>query len=259
MGAFKGLLWKDFKTSIIWFYGWVAIILLIFIIGLMIGNYVKEPAVSQIFLIMIGVFHFAFFPGIVYSMLRLEGKTQLWLHSPHSGFMLIIPKLLIAFVYSCLSLLLVDGLGILTMVMFQGDSLFPYWPFREGILFNLAVTIVGLNLSGWTIFLWTLYHSLSKYPSIKNIRWLFIAGFIIIYQSVVAFITSIDWVKTVFFDTFTVKVSTGFFFSVGAEEVDAGFNPEMIPLPLMPFLFEGMVMIIVLFISCWLLDRKVEV
>ncbi|TMU85654.1 hypothetical protein FGG79_10605 [Bacillus sp. BHET2] len=259
MGAFKGLLWKDFKTSSIWFYGWVAIILLIFIIGLMIGNYAKEPTVSQIFLIMIGVFHFAFLPGIVCSMLRLEGKTQLWLHSPHSGFMLILPKLLIAFLYSCLSLLLVDGLGILTMVMFQGDSLFPYWPIKEGILFNLAVTIVGVYLSGWAIFLWTFYHSLSKYPSIKNIRWLFIAGFIIIYQSVVAFIMSIGWVKTIFFDTFTVKVSTGFFFSVGAHEANAGFNPEMVPLPLMPFIFEGMVMITVLIISCWLLDRKVEV
>lgn len=259
MNAFKGLLWKDFKTSSIWFYGWIAIIFLIFIIGLVIGNFVKEPSVSQIFLIMIGVFHVAFLPCIVCSMLRVEGKTQLWLHSPHSGLMLLLPKLIIAFIYSTLSLLFVDGLGILTMAVFQEDALFTYWPIKEGILFNLGVTIFGLYFSGWTIFLWTFYHSLSKYPSIKNLRWIFIAGFIIVYQSVVAFLMSIDWVERLFFETFTVKVSSGFFFSVGANEANAGFSPQMLPLPVMPFLFEGMIMIIVFIISCWLLDRKVEV
>ncbi|WGG44342.1 hypothetical protein [Rossellomorea sp. DA94] len=259
MHAFKGLLWKDFKTSSIWFYGWIAIVFLIFIIGLVIGNFVKEPGVSQIFLIMIGIFHVAFLPGIVCSMLRLEGKTQLWLHSPYSGLMLLLSKITIAFMYSTLSLLLVDGLGMLTMAMFQEDALFPYWPIKEGILFNLGVTVVGIYFSGWTIFLWTLYHSLSKYPSIKNIRWIFIAGFIIVYQSVVAFLTSIEWVEKFFFETLTVKVSTGFFFSVGANEAKAGFDPEMIPFPVMPFLFEGMIMIIVFLISCRLLDRKVEV
>ncbi|WP_201713595.1 hypothetical protein [Rossellomorea arthrocnemi] len=259
MNAFKGLLWKDFKTSSIWFYGWIAIIFLIFIIGLVIGNYVNEPSVSQIFLIMIGVFHFAFLPGIVCSMLRVEGKTQLWLHSPHSGFKLLLSKIIIAFIYSTLSLLLVDGLGILTMAVFQEDSLFSYWPIKEGFLINLGVTIVGLYFSGWTIFLWTLYHSLSKYPSLKNIRWIFIAGFIIVYQSVVAFLMSIKWMEEFFFKSMTVNVSTGFFFSVGANEANAGFDPEMLPLPLMPFLFEGMIMIIVFIISCRLLDRKVEV
>jgi hypothetical protein len=259
MNAFKGLLWKDFKTSSIWFYGWISIIFLIFIIGVMVGNYVHEPSVSQIFLIMIGVFHFAFLPGIVCSMLRVEGKTHLWLHSPHSGFKLLLPKIIIAFIYSTLSLLIVDVLGILTMVFFQEDSLFSYWPIKEGILFNLGVSIVGLYFSGWTIFLWTLYHSLSKYPSLKNIRWIFIAGFIIVYQSVVGFLMSIKWVEEFFFESMTVNVSTGFFFSVGANETNVGFDPEMLPLPLMPFLFEGMILIIVFIISCRLLDRKVEV
>lgn len=259
MNAFKGLLWKDFKTSSIWFYGWIAIIVLLFIIGLVIGNYVHEPGIIQIFLIMIGVFHFAFLPGMVLSMLRLEGKTQLWLHSPHSGFMLIMPKLIIASLYSTLSLLLVDGLGVLMMFLYPDDSLFSYWPIKEGILFNLGVTIGGLYFSGWGIFLWTLYHSLSKYPSIKHIRWIFIAGFIILYQSLVAFLMSIDWVEKLFFETFTVKVSSGFFFSVNANETNAGFNLDMIPLPVPPFLFEGMIVIIVFIISCRLLDRKVEV
>ncbi|MCA1057933.1 hypothetical protein LCL96_03265 [Rossellomorea aquimaris] len=259
MTAFKGLLWKDFKTSSTWFYGWIAILFLLFIIGVVIGEYVNEPGISQLFLIMIGVFHIAFLPVMVCSMLRLEGKTQLWLHSPHGGYMLLLPKVIIAFLYSTLSLLLVDGLGVLMMLLYPESSLFSYWPVKEGILFNLGVTIVGLYFSGWGIFLWTLYHSLSKYPAIKNMRWIIIAGFIILYQSVVAFLMSIDWVEKIFFETLTLKVSSGFFFSVEANEVNAGFNPETIPLPVLPFLFEGVIMIIVLMISCRLLDRKVEV
>lgn len=259
MNAFKGLLWKDFKTSKVWFYGWIAIIFLIYIIGMVIGNFVNEPIIVQIFIIMIGVFHIAFLPGIVVSMLRLEGKTQLWLHSPYSGFMLLLPKLIIAFIYSTVSLLIVDLLGVITMAVFPEDSIFSYWPIKEGILFNLGVTVVGLYFSGWTIFLWTFYHSLSKYPSIKSIRWIFVAGFIIVYQSVVAFLMSIEWVERFLFDTFTVEVSSGVFFSVGSNEANAGFDPEMILLPLLPLVFEGMVMMIVFIIACWLLDRKVEV
>ncbi|MGM0830516.1 MAG: hypothetical protein ACQEU4_20035 [Bacillota bacterium] len=259
MNAFKGLLWKDFRTSKVWFYGWIGIIFLIYIIGMVIGNLVNEPIIVQIFIIMIGVFHFAFLPGIVLSMLRLEGKTQLWLHSPYSGFSLLLPKLIIAFIYSTVSLLLVDLLGVINLAVFPEDSLFSYWPIKEGILFNLGVTVVGLYFSGWTIFLWTFYHSLSKFPSIKNIRWIFVAGFIIVYQSVVAFLMSIKWVERILFETFTVEVSSGVFFSVGSSEAKAGFEPEMIQLPLLPFVFEGMVMVIVFIISCWLLDRKVEV
>ncbi|BCB04944.1 hypothetical protein [Bacillus sp. KH172YL63] len=259
MSAFTGLLWKDFKTSILWFYSWIVIILLLFLIGVIIGHHSNELRMSQLFLIMIGVLHITCLPGMIGSMLRLEGKTQLWLHSPHNGFMLLLPKLIIAFIYSTLSLLMIDGLGVLMMVLYPADSLFSYWPIKEGILFNLGVTLVGLYFSGWVIFLWTFYHSLSKYPTLKNIRWLFIIGFIIIYQTVVAFFMSIQRVETFFLDTFTVEVSSGIFLSVGAHEADVGLSPVMIPLPVMPFLFEALIMVIILTISCRLLDRRVEV
>ncbi len=259
MTAFKGLLWKDFHTSKIWFIGWIGIIFLIYFIGLIIGNVVNEPSVVLIFLIMLGMFHLVVLPVIVTSMLRLEGKTQLWLHSPHNGFMLIIPKLLISLIYSIVSFLLVDILGMISLKMSPHNSLFEYWPFKEGIFFNLGVTTVSFYFSIWTLFLWALYHALSKFPSIKNIRWLVITGFIIVYQSVVAFFMNLKWVQNVFFESFTVSIPSGFFFTVGQSEASAGLHTEMIPLPVLPFLFEGLVMIIIFIISCWLLDRKVEV
>ncbi|WP_064092465.1 hypothetical protein [Rossellomorea aquimaris] len=259
MNAFKGLLWKDYQTSKIWFVGWLAIIFLIYVIGIVIGNVVNNPSVVIFFLIMIGVFHIAVLPTIVVSMLKLEGNTQLWLHTPQNGFTLIISKIMIAFLYSTLSLFVVDGLGMISLALFPENGLFSYWPFKEGVSFNLVVTTVALYFSVWTIFFWTLYHALNKYPLIKNIRWMVIIGFIIVYQSIISFFMSLKWVQKLFFERFTINVNSGLFFTIGPGEAEFGMNAEIIPMPMLPFIFEGFVMITLFIISCWLLDRKVEV
>ncbi|MEL3973960.1 hypothetical protein AAEO50_16880 [Rossellomorea oryzaecorticis] len=259
MSAFRGLLWKDFKTSKIWFYGWIAIILFIYVLGLILGRVTGEPTVVVVFVIMLGIFHLAAMPVIIFSMLRVEGKTQLWLHSPQSGFKLIAPKLIIAFIYSTLSFLLVDILGVIGLSSLPDDAnFFAYWPIKEGIIFNLGITAAAINFSIWVFFFWTFYHALGKFPAIKNIRWLFILGFIIIYQSITAMMMSFGWVQDLF-DAWTIDVPAGFAFTVGQGNADAGFYSEIIPFPILPFAFEGLVMITLFITSCWLLDRKVEV
>jgi hypothetical protein len=259
MSAFKGLLLKDLKTSKIWFYGWIAIILFIYALGLILGRVTGEPTVVAVFVIMLGIFHLAVMPVIFFSMLRVEGKTQLWLHSPQSGFKLIAPKLIIAFIYSVLSFLLVDILGIISIAgLPEGANFFSYWPVKEGILFNLGISAAAFNFSIWIFFFWTFYHALGKFPAIKNIRWLFILGFIIVYQSITAMFMSFGWVQNLF-ESWTIDVPAGFAFTVDRQNADAGFYSEIIPFPILPFAFEGLVMISLFIISCWLLDRKVEV
>ncbi|MGR3765160.1 hypothetical protein [Rossellomorea sp. NS-SX7] len=259
MNAFKGLLWKDLKTSKIWFYGWIAIILFIYALGLILGRVTGEPTVVVVFVIMLGVFHLAVMPVILFSMLRVEGKTQLWLHSPQSGFKLIAPKLIIAFIYSTLSFLLVDILGVISIAgLPDAENFFSYWPFKEGILFNLGITVAAFDFSIWTFFFWTFYHALGKFPAIKNMRWLFILGFIIVYQSSTAILMSVGWVQNLF-EVWTIDVPAGFAFTAGQGTAEAGFYSEVIPFPILPFAFEGLVMITLFIISCWLLDRKVEV
>jgi hypothetical protein len=259
MSAFKGLLWKDFKTSRIWFYGWIAIILFIYALGLILGRVTGEPTVVVVFVIMLGIFHLAVMPVILFSMLRMEGKTQLWLHSPQSGFKLIVPKLILAFIFSTLSFIVVDILGVLSLAgLPDSANFFSYWPFKEAILFNLGISAAAFNFSIWIFFFWTFYHALGKFPAIKNIRWLFILGFIIIYQSITAMLMSFGWVQKLF-EAWTIDVPAGFAFTVGQKNADAGFYSEIIPFPILPFAFEGLVMISLFIISCWLLDRKVEV
>jgi hypothetical protein len=258
MKAFRGLLWKDFHTSRIWFYGWIAIILFIYALGLILGKVTGEPSVVVVFVIMLGIFHLAVMPVIVFSMLRMEGKTQLWLHSPQSGFKLIVPKLIIAFMYSTISFLLVDILGAVSLAGLPEDAFFSYWPLKEGILFNLGITVAAFNFSIWILFFWTFYHALGKFPVIKNIRWLFIIGFIVIYQGLTAILMSFKWVQRLF-ESWTIKVPAGLAFSAGRGDAEVSFMNEIIPFPVLPFAFEGLVMITLFIISCRLLDRKVEV
>jgi hypothetical protein len=258
MNAFKGLLWKDFHISRIWFYGWIAIILFIYALGLILVRVTGEPTIVIVFIIMLGTFHLAVMPVIVFSMLRMEGKTQLWLHSPQSGFKLIIPKLIIAIIYSTLSFLVVDILGAVSLVSLPEGTLFSYLPVKEGILFNLGITIAAFNFSIWIFFFWTFYHALGKFPAIKNIRWLFIIGFIVVYQSLTAILMSFDWVQRLF-ESWTIEIPAGLAFTAGQGDAAVRFNNDVIPFPVLPFAFEGIVMITLFIISCRLLDRKVEV
>ncbi|MDR4936162.1 hypothetical protein RGU11_07250 [Rossellomorea marisflavi] len=256
MNAFRGLLWKDFHTSKVWFIGWLAIIIVVYSLGLGAGGYFDEEGIPVGFAIMLGVFHFAFLPVIVYSMLRLEGKTQLWLHTPLSGFTLLSSKLLVAIVYLIISLLLVDLLGFISFSRLPEIS---YWPVKEGVYFNIGVLLLGLNMSGWLIFFWTVYHSMGKFPAIKNIRWLILAGLWILYTSVTTFVTSLKPVENFVSNTWVVDLPASFFFTIGSGGEDSGFNIDIIPLPLLPFIWEGVMWLILFIISCRLLDRRIEV
>ncbi|WP_370296186.1 hypothetical protein [Rossellomorea marisflavi] len=256
MKAFRGLLWKDFHTSKVWFIGWLAIILVVYSLGFGAGEYFDEKGIPVGFAIMLGVFHFAFLPVIVYSMLRLEGKTQLWLHTPLSGFTLLSSKLLVALVYLIISLLLVDLLGFISFSRLPDIG---YWPVKEGVYFNIGVLLLGLNMSGWLIFFWTVYHSMGKFPAIKNIRWLILAGLWILYTSVTTFVTSLKPVENFVNNTWVVDLPASFFFTIGSGGEDSGFNIDIIPLPLLPFIWEGVMWLVLFIISCRLLDRRIEV
>ncbi|MCA1056266.1 hypothetical protein LCM10_14795 [Rossellomorea aquimaris] len=258
MNAFKGLLKKDFKTSKVWFFGWIGIILLIYVLALIVAEVTGEGTIPVVFIFMLGACHVAVIPVIVVSMLRLEGKTQLWLHSPQSGMVLLFPKIIVAFLYSTLSFVLVDVLGMISLSRLPQGAFFSYWPVKEGILFNLGITVVALYFTVWTIFLWTFYHALAKFPSIKHIRWLLVAGIIIAYQSMTSLFMSFKWAQDLF-SSFTIDIPAGILFSVGQGSAEFGFQSEMIPFPVLAFILEGLLMAGLFVVSCWLLDRKVEV
>ncbi len=256
MKAFSGLLWKDFNISKVWFFGWITIVFVIYLLAFGLGEYFNEPAVVLPFVVMLGFFHFAFIPVLIYSMLRVEGKTQLWLHSPHSGVKLLLSKMVIAFLYSSVSLLIVDGLGLLSL-SWQKEVL-PYLPWKEGIFFNLGVMSSSIYLGCWLIFYWTFYHFLGKFPQVKNFRWLLLVGIFIGYQFLSALMIKVKWFMDIY-EGWTINVSRGFFLSGDPGNSNFEISSEAINIPIIPFISYFIVMVSVFYLSSWLLDRKVEV
>ncbi|WP_317949337.1 hypothetical protein [Rossellomorea marisflavi] len=256
MNKFKGLIWKDLHTSKVWFIGWIAIIIVMYSIGIAASKYLNEATLPVAFTIMIGVLQFGFLPVIIYSMLRLEGKTQLWLHSPLSGFSLLTSKFLVALIYLLISLVLVNLLGFISIGRLPHIN---YWPIKEGVILNLVVLLVGIYFSGWIIFFWVSYHYMLKFPNIKNVRWLIISLFWILYTSALTFLTNLEVVKKLTDNYLVVNVPASFFFTIGSAGENNGFEIDLIPLPLIPFIWEGSIWILLFIISCRLLDSRIEV
>lgn len=92
MILFIGLLKKDLKISLPFFYKTLVIILVSLIVGSgFSGYYGKMDALTAISIALVIVQMFCL-PAAVFQSLNIEGKTQLWLHNPASSLKLLLSK-----------------------------------------------------------------------------------------------------------------------------------------------------------------------
>jgi hypothetical protein len=254
MKAFKGLLWKDYSISKLWFFGWLALLLFFFVVGVSLSVYFEVPELSIMIVFLEGLAHMIFMPLILLSMLMIEGRTQLWLHTPQSGKKLLLSKLIVAFSYSLLSLLLVDLLGVISLTWQEGNILFLPW--KESIFFNVAVTSSAIYFSCWVFLYWTVYYGLARSPVLKKFRWLFLILMFIVYQVIASLLMTLEWFRD-FTNLLTIKVRGAFFLEMGPDSFEAG--SEFIHLPVIPFLLYSILAVVIFFAASWILERKVEV
>ncbi|MBM7584797.1 hypothetical protein JOC86_001334 [Bacillus pakistanensis] len=256
MKTFKGLLWKDYYISRMWFIGWIGIITFLYAVGVGVGKYFEESGFIFLFVVMLGFMQLAFLPIILIAMLRLEGRTQLWLHTPLNCWKLLLSKFFIAFIYSLVSFLCVDLLGVLSLSL-KWITL-PYIPWKESIWFNLFIISMAVHLGSWILFYWTFYHSLSKYPRLKNVRWVLIVIIYIVYQFGTAILMKYKWVNDIL-NVWTIKIPSGMFFEIGPEGNQFRVNEEYLHFPLLTLIIYIVLTIFLFALSSWLLERKVEV
>ncbi|RIW37649.1 hypothetical protein D3H55_03495 [Bacillus salacetis] len=254
MKAFKGLLWKDYSISKLWFLGWLALLLFFYAVGISLSTYFGFPELSVVVVFMEGMIHIIFMPLILLNMLMIEGKTQLWLHTPQSGRKLLLSKFIVAFSYSLISLLMVDLLGVLSLSWQEGDILFLPW--KESIFFNVAVTSSAVYFSCWVFLYWTIYYGLSKSPVLKKFRWLILFLVFVLYQVAASLFVAMDWFQE-FINLWTIKVRGHFFIEMGPDNFEAG--SKFIHLPLIPFLLYAILAFVIFMTASWILERKVEV
>lgn len=257
MNPFIGLLKKEMLISRFWYITFLVIIFIMMVAGALLVNRTGEPSlVLPMFALFIPLQMF-FIPITVYSLLRKEGRTQLWLYNPQSSVKLLLAKITSAIFFQIIFQFLFFFMGSLLLKLTLNEHLANILPMKTLILLNTAFISIGLYSTMWIIFLWTVYHSLGKYPSWKNFSWLAVVLIVITYNTLEYLLFKIGFIRDRIFQmTKIVDLSIGTTYEHGS-----GWSIvyEPVPVPIIPTIFYAILSLILFLISSKLLDQKVEV
>ncbi|MCM3570686.1 hypothetical protein [Neobacillus mesonae] len=258
MSAFKGLLKKDFGISKFWFLFWLIFLLTLLIIPLGMEIYFHMPLsfLPMAVILLLGG-HVFFLPAMLLSLLHLEGKTQLWLYNPQTSKVLFLSKITVSFVYQVISQVLLTGVGLTIYQFYKNQFFIEVSTLFKGILvLNAGLLLIALYMSCWALFYWTIYHSLGKFPAVKNWRWLVVLILFFVLNTISTLIAKVEFIKEIVNKwTIPVLMNTNFNYKQGGWEI----NLNAAEIPLAGIIVYVITAFCLFLISCWLLDRKVEV
>lgn len=258
MSAFMGLLKKDLSLIKFLCMAWLAFMFL----G-MVGIYVlsSEPSIAVPFLVTIAGFNVFLAPIALLYTLNLEGKTQLWLYNPQGSVKLLLSKLSAAAIIQLLAQFFISLYALFVMkgLMNEGliDSFNSFLPWKQGFFMQLGIFGVSMYISIWVLFLWTVYHSLGKFPAIRNFRWVAVILVWFAYN-----LLEMLLVKTKLFnhELFSFGLSVNI---APKMEYEGGSGWNIVytdtNIPIITIGLYIVLSIIFFLLSSWLLDRKVEV
>lgn len=258
MKPFLGLLKKDGMILQFWYMIWFVLSVGGMIIAFFFSKNYDEPLVTLPIIFFLFFFHLYLMPLMMLSMLRIEGKTQIWLHNPQSSYQLFFSKLCVVFGYQMISQLLVNLYFLLLYKWYFNEQIvqwFVNFKFKHFLFLNGFVLATALYFSLWVIFLWTVYHSLSKYPALKHLRWLAVVLIIGAYHF-------LGYLSQKFgFNDYILGLWKVEIYSNMAYENGIGLDAAATPLgiPVSSIIYYVIICIILFFVAGKLLDRKVEV
>lgn len=258
MFAFQGLLKKDFAISSGWFFGWLILTSILLFLPLALEYYLADPlSILPIVVVMLLMVHAFFHPMMLLSMLRLEGKTQLWLYNPQSSKILLLSKLVVSLFYQLTAQVYLTVVGLVIYQTYKNQIHIQAYDLLAGTLvFNAGLLLFSLYVSSWAMLYWTVYHSLGKFPAIKNWRWLVPLLLFFLYNALSILLAKIEFLREIL-TRWTIPVLAGVNFSYKQEGWEINLNALDLPVP--GLLFYALLAACLFLISCWLLDRKVEV
>ena len=225
--------------------------------GTLFANKLKEPDLVLPLLVTLMPLHLFFMPIMMYSLLRTEGKTQLWLYNPQSSVKLLLAKCKATFIFQIISQALVISYGFIMLNWFVNQNASEAISIKALLLTNAAVLAGGFYLMIWIIFLWTVYHSLGRYPALKRFRWLVVILVLFAYNLIETLFIKLKLIQSYLFN-WTTTVDTALY--VGYEKT-TGWTMvyEKIPVPIIPVIIYSFLALILFLIASKLLDKKVEV
>ncbi len=257
MNAFFGLLKKDLLISRFWYSVFLTAMIVAMVAAVLLSYRWGEPGLLVPLLFTMIPVQIFFLPIAVGAMLRVEGKTQLWLYNPQSSLKLLLSKIIVSFIFLIISqIVFFVFLATLLKLVFN-LNINELLPLNVIPVTFASFILVSLYLTILFIFLWTIYHSLGKFPALKNFRWLVVTAIFFGYNTIETLVGNIPAVNDLVYKyQFTFYTSTQFSYETGS---GWEFILEQIPVPIIPVIYHSSLALVLLIVASRLLDKKVEV
>ncbi|MEI2465439.1 hypothetical protein [Niallia taxi] len=254
MNAFKGLLRKDIKISIGYFYTILIFMVIAFAAGWIFSNYYDTRMLVGVISFALIIAHVIYLPGSLLTSLNMEGKTQLWLHNPQSSAKLLLSKLTACSLLSMCSTILIT---IITIISISSLAEFNEM-FSTGdiVMIAVAIWVISFYISIWVIFYWTVYHSIARIQALKKLRWLVLIVIWYLWKMLTGLVGKISFVQALK-EKWMLNIGNVFHMETGTNSFQASF--EMMDISIFVLAGYCLTAILLFWLSSWALDKKVEV
>ncbi|WP_338750342.1 hypothetical protein [Bacillus sp. FJAT-52991] len=213
-----------------------------------------------IFLFFAYMFHIVLLPIAMMTLLRQEEKGQYWLHGTARASKLMFSKLMISLLVTLSSLILIDVLTLGTFfVKFPSEFIKTSdgsIPYADGFIFNGIILLAALCFTFLGLFLWSIYHSLNVFPALKKFRWLLVIVIYLVMQGLISWFIDQPIIQQLF-DSWVIPVSDWLEPVLMGSGFGSSFSAGGVQI--WPIIFSLLYIAGLYIVSCWLLDRKVEV
>lgn len=254
--AFKGLMRKEWLLSKNTFILLICFKFLIWAVELGGCLFTRNHELLYIATSMIIGIHVIYITMIVGSGLSLEEKSQMWLHNPRSTTMMLGSKLLTGILLQIISLFM--AFLLLGLTVFFLDSPGENFLTAGSILqMSIQLTFSGLELAIFYTFYWTVYHSMGKFVFLAKFKVVLFTLFIIASVLLILFIEKQLLAGLHSILPFPVEMTK--FMNVYIEEEGLGIRSGSENISLAGLLISSIKIIVLFFLSSWLLNKAVEV
>ncbi len=254
--AFKGLMRKEWLITKNHFIFLTCFKLFIWAVVLGGCLFTRNHELLYIATSMIIGIHVIYITMIVGSGLSLEEKSQMWLHNPRSTTMMLGSKLLTGILLQIISLFM--AFLLLGLTVFFLDSPGENFLTAGSILqMSIQLTFSGLELAIFYTFYWTVYHSMGKFVFLAKFKVVLFTLFIIASVLLILFIEKQLLAGLHSILPFPVEMTK--FMNVYIEEEGLGIRSGSENISLAGLLISSIKIIVLFFLSSWLLNKAVEV
>lgn len=259
MSPLQGLLKKDFRISKVLFLTWLGAIILVMVMGIAISTYTAQPAGTYPVIALVTLGHLMFAPVMMFALLNIEAKNQLWLYSPQSGPQLLLSKLIVIISYQIVTQIILTIFSGFSLYWF-GKSVYEQLSFADFwqtiAVINIGLLIMGIYFTCWLSFYWTIFHALKQKIDSKLIRAFVVLLIITSYDIIESLILRVKGINDIVFQYKLNVFSDGI---LRFEDDNWNVILGVTEVPVIPLVHFIILTIFLFFISAKVLERKVEV